>query len=458
MSAFGSIGDEKNKAQLTRREDKFSKLFIIFKNTIDRDLELYKGKFVKDKLNYLKWYFKILFWDKSSQLDIRSEEFYQLTLASIPRYGIDMDDGRDPQHNESKPYYSSMTGRDKINGLQLAVEMGNLRPLVACSKIIQSFLNLRYVFKQKLPGTEIDNFPEKLLADASHKGFEDVMQCLFDQGVRPESDSKSRYSYNPALCRAISQNQYGSAMLLVAQEGDVNVLPPDGRKPLSQVYHRRLSMISLLILYAGKVSIDDDLHGTTLLTHVAKASWIYLEKLGSKDKSDTLIGDNIIRDLLEEIRLLSLGGESEKEKAKQVNHSMNILRGLNMVVSNADQLSEDKFNFLPHLLEAIRLLLILGADPKKVNDARAKQVINRIIPIVTYQESSPTGGIEGREDKRFSPPPRITYVKNFSFIREGKRRKQGELMPNANKNTIKLSLIPTATLDGSQSNLLQQMG
>ncbi len=425
LQTIGSIGDEKNKTQLMQREEKFSKFLKVFKNTINRDLETYKERFVKAKLDYLKLYFKILFWDdEASKLDIRSEEFYQLILAPISRYEIDMDDGSDSDNNNLKPYYSS-SGRKKISGLELAVEMGNLHVLESCSKTIQSYLNLRYVFKAKFPETEIDNFPEKLLATAAGTGQEAVMQFLFDQGIRPESDSESRCHYYAAIHNAISQNRYGPAMLLIAQGAGVHVIPLDGRKPLIMLrYGQKFRALGLLILYAGNVDINDELFEFTLLAWVARSPWGYLERLGATDKSEIVIGNKVVHDLLEEIRSLIISAEPKKEKdqiAAAVTHSIRVFRGMNMVMSGFDELS--KSSHYPYLLEAIRLLLILGADPAKVNDEKARQVINRMMSIITDQESLPVENKERGENKQFSPSPqKITYIKNFSFIEEQKKK------------------------------------
>ncbi len=435
LQTIGSIGDEKNKTKLIVREEKFSEFFNIFKNAINHNLEIYKEKFVKAKLDYLKFYFKILFWDsESSKLDIGSKEFYQLILAPIPRYEIDMDDGSDCGKNNDLKLYYSPSGRKKINGLGLAVEMGNLHVLEACSKTIQSYLNLGHVFKAKFPETEIDNFPEKLLAIAAETGQEAVMQFLFDQGVRPESDSTSRYHYYPAIYRAISQNRHGPAMLLVAQGAGVHVIPPDGRTPLCQLKFRPFKILGLLILYAGNVSIDNEFHKTTLLTIAAKSSWQYLKMQGSKDKSEIEVDGKSIENLSGIINAEPKKGKDEI--AETVAGSIKVFRGLKRV-SNFDKLdfeSQDRNNL--YSLEAIRLLLMLGADPAKVNDEDAKQVIYHMMPIITDQESLTAENKERGEDKLISPPPqKITYIRDFSFIKEQKKE---------DKSTNTTSIISTS--------------
>ncbi len=311
------------------RENRFAKMLQIFEEVIKRDLENHKENFRPEKFEFLKLFFKIIFWKKDNigHYQTNSDELKNLSQKFITRYKINMN------NSENKgPDWLNILHRGeniKVNGFLLAAEIGNLHFLEDFKESLQ-FLACNHPIK---------NHPlQNLLPTAARLEQETVLQFLLEHNFRCRS----------AIYEAIKHKKYIALILLISHGFNLNASFFAKKTPWQTLCTNKIDYMNLLILHIAGISVD-----TEILISKPKASPIkvsLLKNLLENINFDFELYNNktIPLDLInkaEGIRLLlCLGANYEKLNEKQtqaMKYMLYIAKSLGSSI-NIDNIEEKK--------------------------------------------------------------------------------------------------------------------
>lgn len=370
------LTEEKNQTELVRRCDGFSTILNNLKLIITEELSHAESKFTPAKLNYLKLYFKILFWNKTDDADAADISFQKMLFESLPSFTLNFNKGEDeigcrgPLHRAYPP--------EITNGLLIGVDVGNLHFLEAFSDNIRSCSFLTSLLNTSQNPTILNvreklNVQQQLLLEAIRNQQEAVTQFLLEQITQSKQKSSNEDFFQPLIKKTICNNYYYLTMLVIAHAGGISTQYEHQEKLLEatdvQYADDLISVITLSVINIDMNAILRS-HKKTLLEKLSANTYLYLK----------------------------------------MNH-------------------KEKFISLPIKLEKIRLLIVLGADFNKFVGNRGESSLKAIATInyILKRSLQPTYTPEIEEIKEVKPinsthlsaETYIPYLKKISFFKFG---------------------------------------
>ncbi len=324
--------------QIRQHELEFQKLLAVFKKITNRDLETHLSRYEESQWQYIRSYFDAIFlsgeeWQKIIE---PSGAFGQRMLTILPECEISLGKG---------DYGLSVgKGRFRTNMFLLVVQLGNIGLLVASHEKIKALI----VASLEMGSNELTNpnrsvhFGE-LLALSAQDGDEAIMQFLYGLGAPVETEAQE-YQYVTALGKALRSYQDEAVKLIIAH-GEVDSFKACSftRSPLSiACFEHNIS--GMLILYAAGVDLNNQNSNNTSLERQARDIGMFTRRI-TKEK----------------------GGDLET--------------GMRIGLSGDPIVKKLGLGTLPIKLEMLRVLLICGTDPLKVEDDRARTTINMVYKI-----------------------------------------------------------------------------
>ncbi len=335
LKKIGYWAKEENRSELKSKAAEFSTILKTLKSNLDKDLIKYRNVFTIEELNYLELFLKIVCWDNEDTQEVKctSENFQKLLFDTLKSFslrtyykciGVEFKPGENPF---CESYWSP-----KINGVLLGVIIGNLRFLEACAIEIRSFFCLHYQFKNN--NDVLSKLPEELFNQATRKEHAAVVQFLSEQEIKAKlGTDKITINHHHAINTAIQNENHNLIMLNIAHGGVIALKKKQYPfiKFISDKLSVEIKFLTVIILAQVNTFVEID---------------AFFERLIQNSYYD-----------LEEIQ--------------------------------ENSASRKKFNNrLCYLLEAVRFLLILGADPGKIKEDQEKNTFNNVLKLFREESKS----------------------------------------------------------------------
>ncbi len=179
--------DEKSEEKLKYKETRLLRLLQSLRNIVERDLITYHEKINQKKLEFLQFYFKILFWDNNSIKSLNNKkDFFKFTLDQFPRYQLNLStEEKDDQKTQNK---------ESVDGITLACELENFHVLGDSKEYLTPIFklgddHLQYLSHLTDPKILLSDFIKNIIENSISKNQEAILEFFYEHGINSTSET-----------------------------------------------------------------------------------------------------------------------------------------------------------------------------------------------------------------------------------------------------------------------------